>query len=149
MDAVASKDGIGCNVPRPQLCLSRQNCQNCDVSRCFQFFFLAHFLAKRWKSPATREHYQQQNNNQGSVTYGNYPVSDCTIGDLTDGRLGGTFADLTNERRHKKWSSHTQRGIILGMRDSSQCCSLALSAAEQFTCIAVEVGKQRKRLAAY
>ena len=67
-----------------------------------------------------------------------------TICDLTDGRLGGTISDLTDGRRHKKWSSHTQRGML----DSS----LALSAAEQLTCIVVDVvevtGKHRKRLIA-
>jgi hypothetical protein len=43
-----------------------------------------------------------------------------TIGDPTDGRLGGTIGDPTDGRRHKKWSSHTQR-------DTKG--SLALSAA--------------------
>ena len=108
-----------------------------------------------WKSAATRENYQQQNNNLSCIHVASTqcqtalsvtPLMDAetrcqtagtigdptdgrlgarchtagTIGDPTDGRLGGTIGDPTDGRRHKKWSSHTQR-------DTKG--SLALSAA--------------------
>ena len=80
--------------------------QNCAVDRYLHLFFfklahffLAHLLAKRWKSPACKENYQQRTNNQSRM---DLAITECqttsTIRDLADGRLGQHYP------RPRRWT---------------------------------------------
>ena len=80
--------------------------QNCAVDRYLHLFFfklahffLAHLLAKRWKSPACKENYQQRTNNQSRM---DLAITVCqttsTIRDLADGRLGQHYP------RPRRWT---------------------------------------------
>ena len=101
--------------------------QNCAVDRYLHLFFfklahffLAHLLAKRWKSPACKENYQQRTNNQSRM---DLAITECqttsTIRDLADGRLGQHYP------RPRRWT------LCSTIRDLADGRWAALSATSQ------------------